>query len=42
MTIQENPVIFCSEHDQVWENTKGKYHREDGPSVIYSNGVQYW
>jgi len=43
MIIQEeNTVVFCSEHDQVWRNSNGEYHRLGGPSVVFSSGSQYW
>jgi hypothetical protein len=25
-----------------WKNAEGKYHREDGPAVIYPNGSEWW
>ena len=28
--------------DKVWKNKNGKYHREDGPALEYSNGVRIW
>jgi hypothetical protein len=27
---------------QYWHNEKGQYHREDGPAVIWENGLQEW
>jgi hypothetical protein len=28
--------------DITWFNEAGKYHREDGPSIIYPDGSLYW
>ena len=27
---------------KVWKNYKREYHREDGPAVIYTYGLQVW
>lgn len=26
----------------VWVNKKNKYHREDGPAVVFFTGHKYW
>ena len=26
----------------IWKNGKGQYHREDGPTIKYSNGDNRW
>ena len=31
-----------SNGDKWWENSKGEYHREDGPAVIWGNGNKTW
>tara|TARA_B110000259_G_scaffold50480_1_gene59377 strand:- start:325 stop:588 length:264 start_codon:yes stop_codon:yes gene_type:complete len=28
--------------DITWYNKAGDFHREDGPSIIYTNGNAYW
>jgi len=32
---------FNKVEDEIWVQD-GKYHREDGPAVIWSNGPQFW
>ena len=27
---------------KIWKNEKGYFHREDGPTVEYSNGTRIW
>jgi len=40
MTIQEiESIVFYSEQNQVWRNSKGQRHRAGGPAILYSNGT---
>ena len=27
---------------KIYKNSKGQFHRKDGPAVTYSDGSQYW
>ena len=36
-----NPMID-DEGNKYWHNSKGQYHRDDGPAVIWNNGHQRW
>ena len=37
----EYKVVVDDTGNQFWY-LDGKYHREDGPAVVYANGYQYW
>ena len=37
----EYKVVVDDTGNQSWY-LDGKYHREDGPAIIYANGSQYW
>ena len=32
----------CHAVGRSWKNKKGEFHREDGPAVIYNNGIVEW
>ena len=36
-----NPIID-EDGNQLWYNEHGRFHRSDGPAVIYSDGDQHW
>ena len=37
----EYKVVVTDDGDQYWY-LDGKYHREDGPAIIYADGEQAW
>jgi hypothetical protein len=39
---QSDGSYINSYGDITWYNEAGKYHREDGPAVLYSEGVVGW
>jgi protein associated with RNAse G/E len=38
---ESKPVIGNCEN-KLWYNSSGKYHREDGPAIIYHDGTESW
>ena len=37
-----NKISVDSHGTLSWENSKGDFHRKNGPAIIYPNGDQYW
>ncbi len=36
------PTRITVQGAQVWEDSDGRMHREDGPAIIYPNGTERW
>ena len=39
---QSDGSYVDKEGNMTWYNDAGEWHREDGPSIIYTNGNAYW
>lgn len=35
-------IWYCEEEKYTAWALNGKYHREDGPAVVYDDGTSYW
>ena len=33
---------MAQKYTKIWKNENGKLHREDGPAVIFPDGIQQW
>ena len=36
------PTEIWKDGTQVWKNENGELHREDGPAIIFPDGIQHW
>jgi len=41
--VTSNSKMYINDYgDKIYKNSKGKYHRLDGPAIEYSNGDKVW
>ena len=36
------PKLTIENDSKYWELSNGKFHREDGPAIVYTNGDKQW
>jgi hypothetical protein len=42
--VEDEKTTYSISYDdtKMWKDNKGRYHRLDGPALIYPNGAEYW